>query len=309
MLRSQGPKRATFIRVTTPIDVSKLKESMEKLVHRDCGKTQEESWGFVPPDEEARWGLMASTRRYHLLTLRHDRRVVPKGRLSREWRKMIKEAETRSDPPAKLTKDERLELKEDAKRKLFPFCTPSEDYYQAIYMEEHGYLVVLEKSLESAGFVVTKINRALQSQNIEIKFSPKAVQPELKDTLTAWAYNPNSEPQKHGFEVGTALRLVNNAETAVLTNQDVDTEEVRAHLHSQKEVEHIALIWADTVDFILSSVKTLSHLNFKKYCSETLKAARDEGKEDLMARQEGEFLVYMGALWDLWGAVDGIPTN
>ena len=105
------------------------------------------------------------------------------------------------------------------------------------------------------------------------------------------------------------IRLENKTIVADMRNQDIDSSEVREHLHANKEVATISVVWKDNVEFTLSSKRVLSKLNFKKFCAEDLKSSRSENKEDIRAQQEGELIVYMSALVDLWKDVANIPEE
>lgn len=304
---SKGLKRATVIRVPTPLDIPKLEEGVEKLKFRECGKTQEESWGFVPPDDRGNWPLLPRCKDTYVISLRYDRRVLNKSRLSREWHNAIREKEKAEQ--RKLNKEEREQLRDAAKAKLYPQTAPVEHLYQGIYDTERRLLVVTESGAAAVDFFVDKVNRALGTQGHTIDFQAKNLPRELEHTLTAWAFRPTELPQEYDFEVGTNLRLENQACTAVLSNHDCDSAEVREHLHQQKLVQQIHLVWNETVDFALSSKRVLSKMNFKQYCADGIKEAQDETAEDLRAYQEASFLVFVSAFFELWDAVAKIPSE
>lgn len=305
---SKGLKRATVISIPSPIDTRKLAEAVEKLAFRECGKHDEVSWGFVRPDHTDTWPVLAQCGTLSVMTLRFDRRVLNKSRLSREWNSAVREKEKAEE--RKLTKDERDAIREDVKKKLYPLTAPSEHIHQAIYDSERRLLTITESSTNAVELFVEKLNRALEPQGIAIEWSGKNLDSVLESTLTAWVWRPTDTPREHGFEVGTDMRLANQTCKAVLSNQEAESEEVRAHLNHAKVVQSVDLIWNETVNFCLSAKRILSKMDFKSYCEEKIKEVQNDGKqEELRTYQQATLMVYYSAFLDLWDAVQKIPTE
>ena len=309
MLRSQGPKRTTMVKVPGVMDVSKLRGAVEQLKFRECKATDEESWGFCTPDDDARWPLISSHNQIHLINLRRDRRIIPSRALHREWHALIKKEEEASEPKRKLTKPERDALKDRAKISLFKISQPREHITQAVYFEKHAHIAILESSPEKVDFFIAKLNRALEPQNMAITWDKVNPGLDLSDTLTAWVNRPEELPKQYGFEIGTNLRLNNHGNRATLVNQEVETAEVRELLQANKEVEQIALTWNETVSFAITAKRAISKINFQKFCADNIKDVKDTEKENIQAYEQGTFMVYMDALWELWTAIDNIPES
>lgn len=304
---SSGIKKATVIPVPTPLDPRQLVDAAEKLRFRDCKVTEAESWGFIKPDYTDNWPLVPISGHAMLFTLRRDRRVPNKRKLSREWHEAILAKEKAED--RKLTKEERAELRSACEAKLIAKTPPRETEYQAVYDTERRILVVLESSGSNVQFVVEKFNRLIDPQGTKIDWEASQQQPTLEGTLTAWAYRPETIPESLGFTLGTDYRLTSADATAVLANHSPG-EEVNIHLVNQKLVERIQLYWGESVSFALSAKKVISQIDFKAYCGEAIKKVRDdENIDDIRVYQEGFFLVYYGAFLELWDAVCKIPET
>jgi recombination associated protein RdgC len=305
---SQGLKRATVISVPTPFDMANLEESVKKLEFREVGKTAEESWGFVKPDHTDTWPLIARANDVYVFTLRHDRRVINKTRLSREWNHSIQEKE--KSEGRKLNKEERDLLRDEVKTKLYPSTAPNENTYQFIYDSARRLLIVTESNGSAVEFVVEKLNHALKNQGTSIDWKAQNLDPALEQTLTAWLYKPEVLPKQYCFEVGTNMRLENESCKASLANQVAASEEVRVHLHNQKHVGQIELIWNEKIEFVLSSKKILSQMKFKSYCSEKIKEVQEDGSvESTRTYQQATFMIFYDAFIELWEAVNSIPEE
>lgn len=303
---SSGIKKATVIPVPNPVDTRKLLEAAEKLKFRDCKATEEESWGFIKPDYTDNWPLIPSFQHAHLITLRRDRRVPNKTKLSREWHEAIREKEKAEE--RKLTKEERLDLREKCKLKLFANTPPKESEYQAIYDSERRLLVVLESASSSVQFVVEKFNRLIDPQGVSVAWEASQQQPILEGTLTSWAYRPENIPEPLNLTLGTDYRLSSDDSKAVLANHQPGAEEINIHLMNRKQVEQLQLFWGESVSFALSAKRVLSQIDFKSYCSDNIKEIRENKEvDDIRVYEEGMFLVYYGAFLELWDIVTQIP--
>ncbi|MDQ2077406.1 recombination-associated protein RdgC [Marinimicrobium sp. ABcell2] len=304
---SSGIRKATVIPVPNPIDTRKLMDAAEKLRFRDCKVSEGESWGFITPDYTDNWPLVPMIQHSLLFTLRRDRRVPNKRRLSREWNEAIREKEKAED--RKLTKEERAELRKTCETKLIAQTPPQESEFQAIYDGERRLLVVLESTGSRVQFVVEKFNRLIDPQGVSVEWEASRQEAILEGTLTAWAYRPELIPEDLRFTLGTDYRLTSADSTAVLANHSPG-EEINIHLMNQKLVEKVELYWGETVSFCLSAKKVISQIDFKSYCSESIKSVREnENIDDIRVYQEGLFLVFYDAFLELWDAVCKIPET
>lgn len=285
-----------------------LAKAVEKLEFKELSNVQEESWGFTRPDHTDTWPVLPRCNNVYILTLRHDRRVLNKSRLSREWNQAIAEKEKQEN--RRLNKDERETLRDEQKKKLYPKTAPNENTYQAIYDADRRILVVTESNSPAVEFVVDKLNVALKDQGTSLDWKGNLVEAVLEDTLTAWVYKPENQPKEYNFEVGSNMRLENESCKAALSNQNADSEEVRVHLHNQKHVGQVQLIWKEQVELVLSSKRIISQMNFKAFCSEKIKEIQEgDSHESLRTYQQATFMVFYSAFLELWDAVSNIPTE
>ena len=167
----------------------------------------------------------------------------------------------------------------------------------------------MESSLGHAKFFAEKLDRALRQQGNSFAFDDPSLPPILAETLTSWLHRPQELPAEHGFEVGSDMRLENQGNVATMSGQDSDSAEVREHLAAHKLVSRISLVWNENVSFTLSAKKTLSCINFKKFCSDSMKESKSECGEDIRAYYQAIFLIGISALAELWDAVNTIPEE
>lgn len=311
---SKGIKRATVVPHPTPIDLDRLEEDLGKLAFRELSDSAEESWGFTPPDDFGTWSILPRVGNVVVITLRHDRRVLNKSRLSREWHKACKEKAAKES--RHLTKSEREDVREGVKKKLYPKTAPVENVHQAVYDLDRRLLVVLESSGTACDFMVDKLNRALEPQKQSIGFQSRNQSSVLEDTLTALVHTSGTSSElasKYDLEIGKNFRLEKDSCVATLKNHDCDCPEVREHLLRQKVIQQVELCWKDTVHFVLSAKRVLSQIDLKSYCKDDMKAAQesaqDQGEESLRTYQSATFMVWLSSFYELWDAVLALPED
>ncbi|WP_027859763.1 recombination-associated protein RdgC [Marinobacterium jannaschii] len=306
-----NPKRSIFVSINDlgAIDLSKLAESMTRFQFTECKPEEEESWGFTPAED---WiegqEILYQADQFALVTLRYDRKVPKKSRLSRLWRAACEKK--KKELGAALDKVQREEVREQVKKSLLPETNPSETIVQAIVVRE-CWLVVLTSNYADADLMVEKLNRALEPQEKRISWVSTSVKPELSETLTAMLMKPEIA-EAAGYYVGSSMRLEKEKSgKANLRDQEADTAEVREHLHAGKEAHALQVIQKDSdpeIKFVITNKRALTQIDMKN----VLKRQADEElgeSQDADAYKQGMFVIACKALLELWSSVETLPTD
>lgn len=308
LLLKNNINKAVVIRVPDKIDIDVIREGVAKLKFKDCTPSQEKTWGFTPPsDQHEPDALVSEVSGIVLLTIREDIKIPKKSAVARLSREKIKQDE--KDKNRKLNKNERESIRDAVKASMYPHTPTKETIRQIIYWPEKNSLIVIENNISLVQTLVEKFNRAIGGQSSKVSFIASELSSELSDTLTAWAFRPETLPKQHGFDMGKTMLLSSESSRASLFEQDCDSEEVRVHLTNNKHVKTIALEWNGEVDFMLSDKRTLSNIKMKKYLKESEKTAQEESQGDLWAYDNASFIIKVNAFWELWEAVSEIPTE
>jgi DNA recombination-dependent growth factor C len=306
------PKRCIYITIPD-IDLESLEEGCKKLKFRDCSKEAEESWGFYQPDELSQKSdiFMYRVDRYALINLRHDRKKLNKSKLSRAWRQKLEEEEKKAG--IVFDKTQRKEIMTNTAKTLLRDVDPSESYLKAVIDKTKSVLYVLVSNATHAEFLIDKVNRALEIQDVKIHFSIDDYKKnELSETLTNWLNTPNSA-NEFDFELGDNMMLAGDDDSsATLKHQNAESSEVKEHLHSSKMVKKLelktSLSEGTNVSFVTTADRILSQIDLKGTCSEMIKEERTK-QDDIDSLKAAEFLILFSALGDLCDKVESIPAN
>ncbi len=305
------PKRV--ISIDTPkIDLDMLEEALDKLSFKECSPAMEESWGFFFVDElEAMGPKLRRINPYAIMNLRHDRKKINKSRLSRAWNKEIREVEKKEK--IVLDKARRKELRDKVKHSLLKEIHADDSYIKAVFNSLNNRLYLLISEPATVEFFVDKLNRALEPQDIKLRYSADTISPFLQDTLTQWVATTESAVEQ-GFSVGDDMQLKGaESSSATLKHHNAESAEVREHLHADKDIHKVKLLTkiADEnealVSMMLHANGVISQIDLKPYCGEIVKSER-ENHTDVEAMKESEFLVWMNALAILVQKVLAIKT-
>jgi|GEM_PF-4364342 len=307
LLKRNSIHSATVIKLNQSFSVDALKAGSEKLIFKECKPAQEKTWGFISANDEIVKDLIFSHGDHHLITIREDVKIPKRSLVARNSQKMIKEKEV--SIKRKLTKPEREEIRTHVKQSLFPVTPTKEKVTQAIYIETKKLLICVDNNLPQVEVMVDKINQSIKSQSIQMNFKASDMKDELSDTLTTFALKPDVIPKEYDFEVGKKLILKKEKTKASLYEQECDSEEVRVHLMNDKRVESIELIYKEDLPFILSSKRTLSHINLKKMVGVEARANLEEEKSDIFAYARGTFILNVNIFLELWAAVEKVPNE
>ncbi|SIR01850.1 recombination-associated protein RdgC [Marinobacterium stanieri] len=301
------PKRVIFADYDGTIDVSGLREVLSKLTFKECSAAAEESWGFTGVDEfDERSDQLMILKDFALMNIRRDYKKIKKTKLSRAWKAEIAKKEKADG--IRLDKVARDELREKVRAEMLKDIDPHEQYIKLALELSKSRLYVMSSVPADADFAVSKLNQALSTQGVSIPFSPE-LPPTLEMTLTQWVATP-SAADEFGFEVGEDMQLKGQeASSATLRKQPVETAEVREHLHGGKSVQKVKLrVKESGVSFQVSSALVLSQIDLKPVCKDQLKEEREK-HDDVAAAKEAEGLIWLSELSDLVTRVETIPVQ
>ena len=275
-------------------------ELAEAMAQRTCpqvGPLESFSQGFVSPFQPEQEALLHSLAGYDLLSLGHQKRVLPPAVVAAHVRDKIREIEAETGrPPGKRR---RRELAEHAMTELLPKAFVEERATSA-YLDRSRRLLVVDTSSDNiAETVAHELREALGS------FPAKAL---VSDTdpsvlMTAWLSGEQALPAE--LELGEDCELRDPADTHTVIGargQDLEAEEIREHLRNGKVATRLGLIFDDRISFTLDSNLKVRKLKFLDLVLEKLDSDRQEAAAELDAR----FALMTHELARLFDALDRI---
>lgn len=236
--------------------LDKLETDLDSQRLRECGPLELETRGFVSPFGRNREELMHQVGAYTLLAIGSEQRLLPSSVVNEELAdKIAKIAEKEGRRPGGK---ERKRLKEEVISELLPraFIRPSR---LAAYLDaEGGWFVVESASRKSAEDAVSQVREAIG----RFPATPMAPEESPRNLMTGWLTGGKLPA---GLALGDEVELRDPAEAGAVVRcrrQDLESDEVREHLKSGKQVFQLGLEYDDRMSFVLGEDLVVRKLRF-----------------------------------------------
>lgn len=205
-----------------------------------------------------------------MICARREERVLPAAVV----RELLEDkvAEIEESEGRKIRRKEQDELKDELILDLLPraFIKSSRSY--AYIDTKNQWLVVDAASSKKAEELVTLLRETLgtlPAKPFEVNQSPAAL-------MTAWVSGAESTA---AFQIQDECELRDTAEEGGIIScrrQDLEGEEIRAHLQAGKQVVKLALEWGERLGFVLSDDFSIKRLKFLDIILEEAATAESE---------------------------------
>jgi len=247
-------KNALLYRIAawTPPSLDTLEERLAGAAFTDCGPTQPQSAGWVPPRGEKHGALVEVIGGAYILKLQVERRAVPAATVKRALEQKLDaiEAEVGRRPKGKAVK----ELKEEIVQELMPRAFTRRSS-MLVWIDPEATLVVVGAQSQTAGdFAVMILVEALGG-GVQLKLLQTTTAP-----TTAMAHWLFSQDPPAGFTVDreTTLQQPDSEKAAVrYTRHTLDIAQVAEHIQQGKVPTKLAMTWQSRVSFVLTDALAL----------------------------------------------------
>jgi recombination associated protein RdgC len=236
--------------------IKHLAKELDSHRLRDCGPLELATRGFVSPYGRDSDELLHQFGAYSMLTIGSEERLLPGVVVAEELaRRIAKIADKEGRRPGAK---ERKRLKEEVISELLPraFIRPSR--LSAYLDAEQGWFVVDSASRKAAEDAVSQVREALG----RFPATPMAPSESPRNLMTGWLID-GKLPQ--GLALGEEVELRDPAEagaTVRCRRQDLESDEVREHLKSGKQVLQLGLVFDDRMSFVLGEDLVVRKLRF-----------------------------------------------
>lgn len=228
-----------------------LQDALQAAKFVECGATQEQSMGWVPPRGNAHDDFAESVAGELILKFRVETKSVPATAV----RKRADEEAARIEDATgrKPGKKEMRDIREDAKRALLPHAFSKFANIMVWIDREAGLLVMDATSQSRADAVITALVNAVPT-----------LAPRLFNTnrtpASAMALWLSEGEAPDAFQIEQEAELKSCGEDKAVVKygrHSLDIDEVKQHIAQGKLPRKLALNWAGRVSFVLTESMTL----------------------------------------------------
>ena len=272
-----------------------LQKNLESHRLRECGPLELATRGFISPYGRDSEQLVHQIGAFSLFTIGTEERLLPAVVVAEELADRIDRMHHKEGrrPGAR----ERKRLKEEVISEFLPraFIRPSR--LSAYLDAKHGWFVVDSASRKAAEDAVSQVREALG----RFPATPMAPAESVRNLMTGWLIGGKLPA---GLALGEECELRDPAEAGAIVRcrrQDLESDEVREHLKSGKQVFQLGLVFDDRMSFVLGEDLVVRKLKFLDVVLDTLGEQTAESKQ---AELDAVFALMTLELQNLFARLD-----
>ena len=282
-------KNLYFFAFTRPFEWSEqdLEKNLSEHLFTPCGSTEMSHFGWINALGKHGHSTVHAVNGNFLLCARKEEKILPAPVI----KDMIEEkvAHLESDQGRSATKKEKEQFKEDIIFELLPRAFSRVTDTHAYINAEENIIVVNTSSRGKAEDFLALLRKVLGTLPVT-SLSPERAPDEI---MTDWLTEQNlAEPFQLGMEAEFHA-LGDDGAVVRVKNQDLTSDEIKAHLDADKFVVKTALEWDDAISFILCDDLAIKRLKFFDVLQEQ---NEDIDKDDMVARLDADFSLMAGEL-------------
>lgn len=286
---------------STSKSLNNLAKDLESQRLRECGPMELATRGFISPFGRDSEELMHQVGAFSLVMIGAEERLLPSVVVNEELADRV--AKVAEKEGRRIGAKERKRLKEEVISELLPraFIRPSR--LPAYLDADHGWFVVDSASRKAAEDAVSQVREALG----RFPAAPMAPEESPRALMTDWLIGGKLPD---GLVLGEECELRDPAEAGAVVRcrrQDLESDEVREHLKSGKQVFQLGLVFNDRMSFVLGEDLVLRKLKFLDIVLDEL---GEDTAESARAELDASFALMTLELKNLFEHVEkwfGIP--
>ncbi|WP_077338051.1 recombination-associated protein RdgC [Pseudocolwellia agarivorans] len=282
-------KNLYFFAFTRPFEWSEqdIEKRLSEHLFTPCASTEQSHFGWVNALGKHGDTIVHGVNNNFLLCARKEEKILPAPVIKDQLEAKIALHEQEHSRSA--TKKEKEQFKEDIIFELLPRAFSRVTDTHAYVSPEHNIIVINTGSRGKAEDFLALLRKALGTLPVT-SVSPEKAPDEV---MTDWVA---------GTELGDNFNLGMEAEFNALgddgavvrvKNQDLASDEIKAHLDADKYVVKVALEWDDAISFILCDDLAIKRLKF----FDVLQEQNDDiDSDDIIAKLDADFSLMAGEI-------------
>ena len=223
---------------------------------RPCGPIELSTQGFISPYGRTEEPVIHEVGKFILLTAAREDKLLPNSVVNDELAARLKKLAAKSGKL--IGSKERKRLKEDVLTDLLPRAFTRLSKRNAYLDTENGWVAVDTGSRKAAEACVSLVRDALGS----FPASPLVAEESPRVLMTDWLARGNLPA---GLALGDECELRDSADGGAAVRcqrQDLESDEIREHLKSGKQVFQLGLVFEDRISFSLDEDLVVRKLRF-----------------------------------------------
>lgn len=261
------------------LDAEQLHDALDKDRFTPCGGLQMQSLGWVSPLGPDHDALTHAANGCIMISMRREERVLPAAVVREALADRVRAIEAAESRPVRRKEQQRL--KDDIVHELLPRAFTRSSHLYAYIDPRNGWLLVDAATAKKAEELVSLLRESLGSLRVrpfEVAWSPTGL-------MTDWLRSGCPD----GFEIGDECELrepVEGGGVVRCRNQDLQADEIEAHLDAGKLVTKLAVSWEERLSCILADDVAIRRLRFLDLVMEE---AGEVAADDPVARFDADF--------------------
>ena len=252
-------------RLMEPFELSaeQLEERLAAFAYTPCGSLDMQSRGWVPPLGKHGEQLVHAANGAYLICLQQENKLLPASVVREELEQRIAEREARE--LRKVRKREREQLKEEIVFELLPRAFSRSKQVYGYIDTVGGWLVVDCGSWRQAEDFTEFLRECLDT----LPIAPPATTSAPQAIMTDWLA---SDRIPSDLELGEEAVLEDPATEGCeirCKRQDLQVEEIKAHLASGKRIRRLALSWNERLSCNVDADYSIKRLKFSDLVKES----------------------------------------
>lgn len=275
------------------IDASELSQRLSRRPFQPCRPSQAVSSGWVAALSDDATDFVHKSGDYWLIRLQREERLLPASVIRSEVNSRIQEIQTGQG--RRVQRKERLDIVDEVTQDLMPRAFTKSQYLEALINDREGWVWVNTASAGRAEDLLSLLREGLGNLPVAIPDTQKS--PVIM--MSQWVLNGGLPD---GMSLGGDVDLEDPQEEGGVVRvrgMYLESDEIRRHIESGKQVVRLALSWQDQIDFVVDRDLSLRRIRF----SDELKGVNEELHEDVLARRDADCLLMGETLSTLQSAI------
>ena len=275
------------------IDASELSQRLSRRPFQPCRPSQAVSSGWVAALSDDATDFVHKSGDYWLIRLQREERLLPASVIRSEVSSRIQEIQTGQG--RRVQRKERLDIVDEVTQDLMPRAFTKSQYLEALINDREGWVWVNTASAGRAEDLLSLLREGLGNLPVAIPDTQKS--PVI--VMSQWLLNGGLPD---GMSLGGDVDLEDPQEEGGVVRvrgMYLESDEIRRHIESGKQVVRLALSWQDQIDFVVDRDLSLRRIRF----SDELKGVNEELHEDVLARRDADCLLMGETLSTLQSAI------